>query len=125
MKRTAKLSEKTYRKFHNIGIRDCQWTNGFWADKFQICKKSMVPYMEEVLCGDIGHALNNFKIAAGLKKGTHKGMYWHDGDFYKWMEAAIYIFAQNGDKKLLKKIDEYISIIGRPHQNYVMRSWVK
>ena len=113
MKRTEKLSEKTYRKFHIIGIRDCQWSKGFWADKFQICKKSMVPYMEEVLCGDIGHALNNFKVAAGLKKGTHKGMYWHDGDFYKWMEAAIYIFAQNGDKKLLKKIDEYISIIGK------------
>lgn len=76
----------------------------------------MLPYMGDLLCGDIGHALNNFKIAAGLKEGEHKGMFWHDGDFYKWMEAAMYVYAQNGDKNLLKKLDEYIDIIGKAQE---------
>lgn len=103
-------------KLQPINIGDCQWTTGFWADKFKVCEDAMLPYMEEVLCGDIGHALNNFKIAAGMKEGEHKGMFWHDGDFYKWMEAATYVYAQNRDEALLKKLDEYIEIIGKAQE---------
>ena len=102
-----------YLKLRSIPIGDCRWTTGFWADKFKVCEESMVPYMGKLLCGDMGHALNNFKIAAGLKKGTHKGMFWHDGDFYKWMEAAMYVYAINKDKKILKQLDEHIAIIGK------------
>ena len=76
----------------------------------------MIPYMGEVLCGEVGHALNNFKIAAGMKEGEHQGMRWHDGDFYKYLEAAIYIYAQNGDKKLLQEIDGHIEVIGKAQE---------
>ncbi|MDO6801980.1 glycoside hydrolase family 127 protein [Wenyingzhuangia sp. 1_MG-2023] len=100
-------------KFKSINIGDCHWTDGFWADKFKVAEKTMVPYMGEVLTGDVGHALNNFKIVAGLKEGKHQGMKWHDGDFYKWMEASMYIYAQNKDQNILKELDEYISIIGK------------
>ncbi len=106
-------AESPHVKLKSIDIGDCKWTEGFWADKFEVCEKAMVPYMGEVLCGDVGHALNNFKIAAGMKEGKHQGMRWHDGDFYKWLEAALYVYAQNGDKKLLKEIDEHIEIIGK------------
>lgn len=98
-------------KLKSINIGDCKWTDGFWADKFKVAEEVMVPYMGEVLTGDVGHALNNFKIAAGLKEGKHKGMKWHDGDFYKWMEASMYIYAQNNDEKIIKELDEYIKII--------------
>ncbi|MBB3699945.1 glycoside hydrolase family 127 protein [Flammeovirga yaeyamensis] len=100
----------------SINIGDCKWTEGFWADKFHTAEHSMVPYMGEVLTGEVGHALNNFKIAAGLKEGKHKGMHWHDGDFYKWMEAAMYVYAQNGDKKLLEEIDGYVDIIAKAQE---------
>lgn len=96
---------------------DCVWTEGFWAEKFQICEESMVPYMGELLTGDVGHSLNNFKIAAGLKEGEHKGMHWHDGDFYKYMEAAMYVYAQNGDEKILTELDGYIDIIGQAQED--------
>lgn len=109
-------SESPYVELKSINIGDCKWTEGFWAEKFEIAEKSMVPYMGEVLCGDVGHALNNFKIAAGLKEGVHKGMKWHDGDFYKWLEAAMYIYAQNGDKKLLHEINRHIAIIGKAQE---------
>lgn len=108
--------ESQYIKLKNINIGDCQWTTGFWADKFEVCEKAMIPYMGDLLCGDIGHALNNFKIAAGLKEGKHQGMFWHDGDFYKWMEAIMYVYAQNGDTKLLHQLDEYIDIIGQAQE---------
>ncbi len=110
-------SQSKYAVLKSINIGDCQWTEGFWADKFKICEESMIPYMGSLLCGDTGHALNNFKIAAGLKEGEHQGMNWHDGDFYKWIEAAMYVYAQNGDKKLLSQIDKHISIIAKAQQD--------
>ncbi len=103
-------------KFKSINMGDCLWTEGFWADKFHVCEHNMIPYMGEVLCGDVGHALNNFKIAAGQKSGEHKGMKWHDGDFYKFMEAKIYVYSQNRDEKILDELDEFIKIIGHAQQ---------
>ncbi|WP_111706198.1 glycoside hydrolase family 127 protein [Lutibacter citreus] len=106
-------ADSPHVKFKSINMGDCQWTDGFWADKFKVAEKTMVPYMGELLTGDVGHALNNFKIAAGLKEGEHNGMKWHDGDFYKWMEASMYIYAQNKDQKILDEMDEYIAIIAK------------
>jgi len=110
---TKVIEKRPFAQWANINIGDCRWTEGFWANKFKLCEESMLPYMGDLLCGDIGHALNNFKIAAGLKEGKHQGMFWHDGDFYKWMEAAAYVYAQNGDEKLLKQLDEHIAIIAQ------------
>lgn len=95
---------------------DCKWTSGFWAEKTQKAIDTMIPYMGDVLCGDVGHALNNFKIAAGLKEGEHQGMYWHDGDFYKFVEAKVYAYGLTKDEKLLAELDEYIDIIGQAQE---------
>lgn len=103
-------------KLKSINFGDCKWTSGFWADKTQRAAEIMVPYMGDVLCGDVGHALNNFKIAAGLKEGEHKGMFWHDGDFYKFMEAKIYIYGITKDAKFLKEVDEYIDILAKAQE---------
>jgi hypothetical protein len=69
--------------------------------------------MGTLLKGDIGHGYNNFKIVAGLKQGEHRGTNWHDGDFYKWMEAATYVYAVNKDPKILEELDEIITVIGQ------------
>lgn len=109
-------TDSKFVELKSVNLGDCRWTEGFWADKFKLCEEAMVPYMGSLLCGDTGHALNNFKIAAGLKEGEHKGMHWHDGDFYKWLEAAMYIYAQNGDEELLKEVDAHIEIIGKAQE---------
>ncbi|MBU2881221.1 glycoside hydrolase family 127 protein [Psychrosphaera sp. B3R10] len=109
-------SESPFVKLHAINFGDCQWTKGFWAEKTQKAVDVMIPYMGDVLCGDVGHALNNFKIAAGLKTGEHKGMYWHDGDFYKFMEAKIYAYGLSKDAALLTELDEYIDILAKAQE---------
>ncbi len=98
--------------FRSIDIGDCEWTEGFWADKVEVAEHTMVPHMGTLLMGEVGHGLNNFKIAAGLLEGKAKGMWWHDGDFYKWMEASMYLYAMNGEEKIIKELDELIEIIG-------------
>lgn len=110
-------SESPHVIFRSIDMGDCIWTEGFWAERFHTCEETMVPYMGHLLCGDTGHALNNFKIAAGLKEGEHKGFRWHDGDFYKYMEAMSYVYSQTGDKSILEELDEYIRIIGMAQQD--------
>ncbi len=103
-------------KLKSIDLGDCQWTEGFWAEKWKQAEETMVPYMGSLLKGDIGHGLNNFKIAAGLQDGEHKGWWWHDGDFYKWMEASMYIYAVNKNEKIVQEMDEIIDIIGQAQQ---------
>lgn len=109
-------SESPNVKLKSINFGDCQWTTGFWAEKTKKAIDVMVPYMGDVLCGDVGHALNNFKIAAGMKEGEHKGMYWHDGDFYKFIEAKTYAYGLTKDDALLKELDEYIDIIAKAQE---------
>ncbi|MCM2371164.1 glycoside hydrolase family 127 protein [Aporhodopirellula aestuarii] len=104
-------------KLKSIGIGDCRWTDGFWAEKFKQCEEVMVPHMGTLLKGDIGHGYNNFKIAAGLKKGKHQGFAWHDGDFFKWMEAAVYIYAVNQDAKIIDELDEIIEVIAKAQED--------
>ncbi|MFG0290378.1 MAG: glycoside hydrolase family 127 protein [Rhodopirellula sp. JB044] len=104
-------SDSPHTRFHGIDIGDCRWTDGFWAKKFASCEQTMVPHMGDILKGETGHALNNFKIAAGMQKGTHQGFSWHDGDFYKWMEACVYLYAINQNEDLLSELDQLIEII--------------
>ena len=110
-------SESPHVVLKSINIGDCQWTDGFWADKYRLCEEVMVPYMGTLLKGDIGHGYNNFKIAAGLKEGEHKGHWWHDGDFYKWMESAMYVYGINKDEKIVEELDEIIEIIGKAQED--------
>lgn len=109
-------AESKYVTLKSINIGDCKWTEGFWADKFRMAEEVMIPHMGTILKGDIGHAYNNFKIAAGLKKGEHQGFAWHDGDFYKWMEASMYLYGVNQDEKILAELDEIIEVIGKAQQ---------
>lgn len=106
----------SFLKHTPIAFTDARWTEGFWAKKIRNCEEAMLPYMGELLCGDVGHALNNFKIAAGLAEGEHKGMFWHDGDFYKWLEAAVSVYAHNGDAALIQQVDEHIAIIAKAQE---------
>ncbi len=100
----------------SIGMGECRWTTGFWAEKFRQCEEVMVPYMGTVLKGEIGHALNNFLAVSGARPGAHEGTAWHDGDFYKWMEASVHVYAVNGDQRLLTELDEMIAVVAAAQQ---------
>lgn len=112
-KAITNTSKSPHVKWRSVDFGDCRWTSGFWADKTQRGEQVIVPHMGELLKGDVGHAYNNFKIAAGLLDGEAKGMLWHDGDFYKWMEAVCYVYGINGDPALLDELDEIVEVIGK------------
>ncbi|MEN8907687.1 MAG: beta-L-arabinofuranosidase domain-containing protein [Clostridiales bacterium] len=90
------------------------WTNGFWADVFYSCATKTVPHLQIMFeNNNISHVLENFRICAHESDGKHEGTVFGDGDFYKWMEAAMYSAYKTNNNNLKAQIDYYIDLIGR------------
>jgi uncharacterized protein len=95
-------------------INDVRWTEGFWAERFDVCQKAMIPNMWRIFEDpNINGAYENLLIAAGLKEGRHRGAGWSDGDFYKWLEAAAFVYGITKDKVLDQQMDRIIDVIGK------------
>src|SRR5665647_381808 len=89
-KSLVNTSQSPYAKLKSINMEDVRWTTGFWAERFKVCKESMVPHMMgNYLNPEVSHAYRNFEIAAGKEPGEHAGPAFHDGDFYKILEGMI------------------------------------
>ena len=72
------------RNLQAVGLNDVQWTKGFWAERFAVCRDSMVPHLWETYTSkDMCYSFQNFRVAAGLDTGQFRGPSFHDGDFYK------------------------------------------
>ncbi|HUS90726.1 MAG TPA: glycoside hydrolase family 127 protein, partial [Phycisphaerae bacterium] len=97
-----------------VDAADVRWTDGFWAEKFALCRDVMLPGIREAL-GDPGNAaiLDNFRVAAKLKGGKHQGTDWSDGDCYKWLEAVAHVYQATRDEKLARLMDEWIAVIAK------------
>ena len=107
-------SKSPFAKLKSVDMNSVQWTTGFWAERFEVCKQSMVPQLWKVYNDEhISHAYKNFEIAAGLDTGTHKGPSFHDGDYYKMLEAVASLYATTKDKKLDTMMDRVIKTIAQ------------
>ncbi len=107
-------TNSAYAKLSSIGMGDVQWTKGFWAERFAICRDSMVPHLWQTYTNKkISHSFNNFEIAAGLDTGKFKGPSFHDGDFYKTFESVAALYASTKDTALLLLMDKAITVIAK------------
>ena len=107
-----------FAKLTGVGISDVQWTNGFWAERFAVCRDSMVPHLWETYTSkDICYAFQNFRVAAGLDTGRFRGPSFHDGDFYKTLEAVAAMYAITKDKKLDAIMDDAIAVIAKAQKD--------
>jgi DUF1680 family protein len=110
-KALVNTSASTHAKLSSVDMGSVQWTTGFWAERFDVCQKSMIPTMWALYHSDRNHAYKNFEIAAGQAKGEHKGPPFHDGDFFKLVEALSASYAVTHDPKLDQQLDEAIALI--------------
>lgn len=101
-----------YAKLWGAGWSNIKFTEGFWRDRFEILNKVMIPSIWNIYTSDtVCYAFQNFKIAAGLEKGAFRGPSFHDGDFYKTLEALAAAYAVTKNEQLDKWMDEAIAVI--------------
>jgi len=106
-----------HARLTTINMGDVQWTSGFWADRFAVCRDVMVPQLWKTYTdANISHSFKNFEIAAGLDSGSFKGPSFHDGDFYKTLEAVAGMYAATKNRKLDEMMDTAIAVIAKAQQ---------
>ncbi len=109
------------KKVMPIKIGNIKFENGFWSDKLELLLTKMIPFQWKVLNDEIedvpsSHAVENFRIAAGEKKGEFKGRVFQDSDVAKWLEAASYSLELKSDPELEAIADEVIDLIAQTQQ---------
>lgn len=93
---------------------EAKWTGGLMGERFDTCRTVMVPNMWHLMEGtEPTQFFENFRIAAGLAEGKHRGAKFNDGDFYKWLEAAAAVYAVTKDPELDRLMDRVIDVIAR------------
>lgn len=103
-----------HRKLRPTRMGEVRWTTGFWAEKFELCRRKMLPAIRQALLDPRNsELLSSFRIAAGLDKGPRRGTDWSDGDCYKWLEAVSLVYAVTKDPKLDRMLDKWIAIIAK------------
>jgi uncharacterized protein len=119
------LSEFALNKVH---IKDT-----FWNYYVKNIKHKTIPFQYKVMDNDMdiniereredeslpaekSNAIENFRIAAGLKGGEHYGWFFQDSDVYKWLEAVSYSLQISPDKELEELADSVIDLIGKAQE---------
>ena len=94
-----------------VSFRDIKITDGFWADKQKLNAKKTI-YAVEDRFEDTGRfEAFRFNWTEGCDK-PEPHYYW-DSDVAKWLEAAAYILYEKKDARLLNRVNEIVSLIGK------------
>ena len=95
-------------------LADVRWQGGLLGERFEVARQTMVPHMWKLLSDpEASHAWHNYLIAAGMAEGSFKGPPFNDGDFLKWFEALVQVYAVTKDPALDAQMDEIIAVIAR------------
>ena len=110
------MNHSAYASPHGVmtgpALGQSRWTGGFWADRFELCHRTILPSMRRALEDPSNKArLSYFRIAAGLEEGAHEGTNWSDGDCYKWLEAMAHVYGATRDAELDLQMGEAIGWI--------------
>lgn len=105
-------SQSRFARMANTELGAVRWTDGFWGDRFAVCRDTMVLNMWKTWnTPELSHGFRNFEIAAGVCEGEHWGPPFHDGDLYKWLEGVASVYAVTKDPKLDALMDKVIALI--------------
>jgi DUF1680 family protein len=112
MARAAEPSFRPHAAMRPLPLGSVGWTDGFWAQRFELCRTQTVPALDRILSStNYSHFWRNFEIAAGVAEGPHRGAPFNDGECYKWLEAAVALLAVRPDAALAQRVEEAIENI--------------
>jgi hypothetical protein len=88
--------------------------DAFWAPRLETNRTVSIPYALRM--NEETGRVDNFRKAARLMTGPHKGRRFNDSDVYKSMEAAAYALRLRPDPALEKTLDDLIALIARAQE---------
>ena len=99
-----------------VDLRKLTVSDPFLGQYQQLVRDVVISYQWDALNDRIpeaepSHAIENFRIAAGLQEGEFYGMVFQDSDVAKWLEAVAWSLCQKPDAELEKTADEVIELI--------------
>ena len=105
----------------NVNLNNIQIADSFWNPLQGLVIDTMIPYQEKVLRDEIpgiekSHAIENFRIAAGISEGTFYGEVFQDSDVAKWLESVAYALTVKPDHDLESRADAVIGLIAKAQQ---------
>jgi DUF1680 family protein len=107
-------SKSPHVKLRSLPMEDVKWTTGFWADRFELCHKSMLSRLHSTMLDPKCSAqLNRIKFTAGLYEKNPGGVNWADGDCYKWIETMAHVYSVMADPELDRLMDQWIAVIAK------------
>ncbi|NCI48191.1 aceric acid hydrolase [Sediminibacterium soli] len=107
-----------HARMNTVALNDVQLTSGFWAERFAICRDVMVPRLWSTYTSrDSCFSFQNFRVAAGLDTGRFREPSFHDGDFYKTLEAVAAMYAQTRSRQLDAWMDTAIAVIAKAQRS--------
>ena len=111
-KALVNTSKSPYAKQVSVDMDAVKWTDGFWGHWADVSKDTMAMNMLHIYENDtLSHGFLNFEIAAGYKEGRHRGAPFHDGDFYKTLEALVSVYASTKDQRYYDELERIIKVI--------------
>ena len=104
-----------------IALQQIRIKDPFWSGMQEKITDTVIPFQERVLNDkeegvEKSHALDNFRIAAGLMEGEFYGMVFQDSDVAKWLEGVAYSLVIKPDAALEQRADDIIDIIAKAQQ---------
>lgn len=90
-----------------VDLRKLTVSDPFLGQYQQLVRDVVISYQWDALNDRIpeaepSHAIENFRIAAGLQEGEFYGMVFQDSDVAKWLEAVAWSLCQKPDAELEK-----------------------
>lgn len=104
-----------------IKLNKVQISDDFWSHMQNLVTDVVIPFQERVLNDEEpgvekSHAIDNFRIAAGLAEGEFYGMVFQDSDVAKWLEGVAYSLVIKPDAELEARADAIIEIVAGAQQ---------
>jgi len=106
-------SSSPHAKLHAVDLTAVEWTDGFWADRFDRCRSVTLPRLQELADE---WAFHNLLVAAGRAEGEARGCNWQDAWVFKWIESASYFYSMTKEESLLGEMDEMIEVIAEAQE---------
>jgi DUF1680 family protein len=106
----SKNQQPKFTTLTPVNFSEVQINDSFWAPRLKLHSTATLNACIDQIQNQTAR-ISNFEKAAGLKEGSHEGIYFDDSDVYKAMEGIAYSLVNNPNPELEALMDRWIDLI--------------